>query len=114
CPLIHPALAKLSPAQSGRNDLLEGLFLGGYMTLNHPGGSMTLTGRTTRPPLREVAGDDLSRIYYYAIFPNTPLSLHPDYVMAHVLWPQGARRTRIECAWFFDPAAIARPDFDPS
>lgn len=114
CPLIHPALAKLSPAQSGRNDLLEGPFLGGYMTLNHPGGSMTLTGRTIRPPVGEVAGDDLSRIYYYAIFPNMLLSLHPDYVMAHTLWPQGARRTRVVCAWFFDLAVIARPDFDPS
>ena len=47
CPLIHPALTRLSPPESGRNDLVEGAFLGGYMTLRHPQGSMTTTGETT-------------------------------------------------------------------
>ena len=42
------------------------------------------------------------------------LSLHPDYVLCHTLWPQGARRTHIICEWLFDPDAIAQPDFDPS
>ena len=114
CPLIHPALTQLTPPTSGRNDLTSGPFLGGYMTLNHPGGSMTTTGRTARPPLGTVAGADLGRVYYYSIFPNLLLSLHPDYVMAHVLWPQSARRTRIVCEWLFDPDTIAQPGFDPS
>ncbi|HYN87128.1 MAG TPA: aromatic ring-hydroxylating dioxygenase subunit alpha, partial [Ardenticatenaceae bacterium] len=113
CPLIHPALDRLSPSDSGRNDLLEGPFLGGYMDLNHAGGSMTLTGATTRPPLGDLAGPDLNRVYYYSIFPNLLLSLHPDYVMAHVLWPEQAGSTRVVCEWYFDPAAMARDDFDP-
>ena len=29
CPAIHPGLVKLSPADSGENDLVEGPFLGG-------------------------------------------------------------------------------------
>jgi len=114
CPLIHPALDLLSPSQSGRNDLSEGPFLGGYMTLNEPGGSLTTNGHTTRPPVGEVGGDDLNRIYYYSIFPNMLLSLHPDYVMSHTLWPQGPGRTRIVCEWLFDPRTMAQPDFDPS
>jgi Rieske 2Fe-2S family protein len=114
CPLIHPELCWLSPPTSGRNDLSEGPFLGGYMMLNSPGGSLTTTGRTPRPPLGEVAGEDRNRVYYYAIFPNLLLSLHPDYVMVHLFWPQGARCTRIICEWLFDPAAIAEPGFDPS
>ena len=32
--------------------------------------------------------EDLNRVYYYAIFPNMLLSLHPDYVMFHTLWPE--------------------------
>ena len=114
CPLIHPALDRLSPSRSGRNDLSEGPFLGGYMTLSHPGGSLTTTGSTARLPVGEVAGEDLSRVYYYSIFPNVLLSLHPDYALVHTLWPQGAGRTRIVCEWLFDPATIARPDFDPA
>ena len=112
CPLIHPELVRLSPWQSGHNDLREGPFLGGYMELNHD--SMTVDGARPRPPLGGVAGVDLRRVYYYALFPNLLLSLHPDYVMAHTLWPQGPDRTRIVCEWYFDAVEIDRADFDPS
>jgi glycine betaine catabolism A len=111
CPLIHPELSALSPWQSGRNDLGSGPFLGGYMELNHA--SMTVDGATRRPPLPGLPAEDLSRVYYYAIFPNLLLSLHPDYVMAHTLRPDGTGRTRVVCEWFFDQAALAAPDFDP-
>ena len=29
------------------------------------------------------------------------------------MWPQGQTRTRVTCDWLFDPAVMARPDFDP-
>ncbi|MCU0491820.1 MAG: aromatic ring-hydroxylating dioxygenase subunit alpha [Chloroflexaceae bacterium] len=110
CALIHPKLVELSPWQSGRNDLSEGPFLGGYMDLNHD--SMTTSGHTPRPPVGSVSGADLARVYYYSIMPNMLLSMHPDYVMAHTLWPQGPGETRIICEWLFDPATMARTDFD--
>jgi Rieske 2Fe-2S family protein len=113
CSLIHPALVQLSPPRSGRNDLAAGRFLGGYMDLREAVGSLTVGGRTGRPPLGEVRGADLRRVYYYSIFPNMLLSLHPDYVMAHMLWPLGPGRTRIVCEWYFDPAAMRQPTFDP-
>ena len=114
CPLLHPQLDKLSPSDSGRNDLCEGPFLGGYSELRHHGGSLTTTGASARAPLGEVDGDDLDRVYYYTIFPSLLLSLHRDYVMAHVVQPVAPDRTRVTCAWLFDPAAMAAPDFDPS
>jgi Rieske 2Fe-2S family protein len=112
CPLIHPALVALSPWQSGRNDLSEGPFLGGYMELNHD--SMTVGGATGRPPIGSLSGEDLGRVYYYALFPNLLLSLHPDYVMAHTLWPVGVGHTRVICEWYFDPATMGAPGFDPA
>jgi Rieske 2Fe-2S family protein len=114
CPVIHPQLDKLSPWDSGRNDLGEGPFLGGFMSLRTPGGSMTLDGHTSRPPVGDVRGDDLDRIYYYSIFPTMLLSLHPDYVMAHRLVPLGVNRVRVDCDWLFDPNTMAAADFDPS
>jgi Rieske 2Fe-2S family protein len=112
CPLIHPALVALSPWQSGRNDLSEGPFLGGYMELKHD--SMTVGGATSRPPIGSLSGEELGRVYYYTLFPNLLLSLHPDYVMAHTLWPAGAGHTRVVCEWYFDPATMAAPGFDPA
>ena len=113
CPMIHPDLAKKSPYRSGKNDLYEGPFLGGYMDLNHEFGSLTVSGRACAAPIGEVAGEDLRRIYYYALFPNTLLSLHPDYVMFHNLWPLSPNHTRITCSWMFSPEAQAQPGFDP-
>lgn len=114
CPVIHPQLDKLSPWDSGRNDLGEGAFLGGFMTLRDPGGSMTLSGHTSRPPIGDVAGEELDRIYYYTLFPSMLLSLHPDYVMAHRLVPIAVDKVHIVCEWLFDPQTMAGADFDPS
>jgi Rieske 2Fe-2S family protein len=105
CPVIHPELARKSPYRSGRNDLFEGPFLGGYMDLDEEAGSLTVSGRSCAPPLGSVAGEDLRRVYYYLVFPNLLLSLHPDYVMAHFLWPQQAGLTRVVCEWYFAPEA---------
>lgn len=114
CPLIHPALVELSPWRSGRNDLSEGPFLGGYMELNHDSASMTLGGDTARPALPGLSDANQRRVYYYSIFPNLLLSLHPDYVMTHLLWPLAADRTRVICEWHFAPETLAAPSFDPS
>jgi glycine betaine catabolism A len=114
CPLVHPQLDKLSPSDSGRNDLTEGAFLGGYSELRRHGSSLTTSGATSRPPVGRVEGADLDRVYYYTIFPSMLLSLHPDYVMVHYLRPVAAGRTQIECVWLFDPATMARSDFNPN
>ncbi|MEA2665574.1 MAG: glycine betaine catabolism [Candidatus Eremiobacteraeota bacterium] len=114
CPLIHPQLDRLSPSDSGRNDLVAGPFLGGYSELRRPGTSLTASGTTARPPLGRVEGADLARVYYYTVFPSLLLGLHPDYVLAHHVRPLAPDRTEVVCAWLFDPDAMAGPDFDPS
>ena len=75
---------------------------------------MTLSGHTARPPVGNVAGDDLERVYYYTMFPNMLLSLHPDYVMVHYVTPVSFDRTLVACEWLFDPETMAKPGFDPS
>ena len=48
------------------------------------------------------------------LFPNVLLSLHPDYVMAHLLTPLGPDRTAVSCSWSFSPEDLDRAEFDPS
>jgi len=115
CPGIHPQLNKLTPYDLGRNFLTDGPWEGGYMELVANAETMSVDGHTHgRPPLPGVEGDDLERIYYYVVWPNLLVSLHPDYLMTHQVWPVDAERSRIHCDWFFHPDTIARPDFDPS
>ena len=113
CPVIHPGLAKLTPYTSGANDLFDGPFLGGYMVITQEGGSLTMSGRACGAPVGALPAEDRNRVYFYTIFPNLLLSLHPDYVMFHTLWPDGPARTRISCEWLFHPASFGEAGFDP-
>ena len=82
CPPVHPALAKLSHYRSGANNLRDGSVLGGYMLINDPGGSLTMSGRLCGPPLGDLPEDERQRVYYYSIFPGAFLTVQPDFVMA--------------------------------
>jgi len=113
CPVIHPGLAQLTPYTSGENDLLDGPYLGGYMVITREGGSLTLSGRACGAPVGELPAEDVNRVYFYSIFPNLLLSLHPDYVMFHTLWPDGPARTHITCEWLFHTDSFELPGFDP-
>jgi len=113
CPLVHPTLAKLTPYDQAENDLCEGPFLGGFMPIRKNGGSLTMSGNSCALPVRENGADD-DLVYYYSIFPNMLLSMHPDYVMAHLIWPQAPDRAIIFCDWYFHPEAFGRDDFNPN
>lgn len=113
CPGVHPTLAKLTPYDSAENDLSEGPFLGGFMSINK-GKSLSMSGNACALPVSDIKSEDFHRVFYYSIFPNMLLSLHPDYVMVHQLWPQSPDRTLILCDWFFHPEAFDRADFNPN
>jgi Rieske 2Fe-2S family protein len=114
CPVLHPQLDKLSPWDSGSNDLIDGALIGGPMALRPAVETMSLDGTGARAPLGGVDGEDLRRVYYYAIFPGMLLSLHPDYVMVHRIEPLGVDRSRVTCEWLFDRTVAAAESFDPS
>ncbi|HET7563857.1 MAG TPA: aromatic ring-hydroxylating dioxygenase subunit alpha [Gemmatimonadaceae bacterium] len=114
CAPVHPSLARVTPPTSGENDLVEGPVTGGFMTINDGYESLTLSGRACGVPVGDLPADDRRRVYYYAIFPNLFLSLHPDYVMAHTLWPLAPDRTRIVCTWLFSPRTLEDPSLDPN
>jgi Rieske 2Fe-2S family protein len=101
CPTIHPALNQLTPYLGADNDHVSGEILGGPMQIQEPEGSMTESGHLCAPAL--VSGAERLRVYYYTLFPNMFLSLHPDYVLVHRLDPLAIDRTRVICEWLFDP-----------
>jgi Rieske 2Fe-2S family protein len=113
CPMIHPELCKVSPPHSGQNYQPTGPWVGGWMALRDGMDTMSLDGTSLGVPLRGLDTVGLRTVIYVNIFPNVLLSLHPDYVMTHVLTPLAADRTLIECTWAFAPEALERPDFDP-
>jgi Rieske 2Fe-2S family protein len=114
CPNLHPALNKLSHSLSGENEPLQATYMGGRMDLRPGVETLSVDGSCRRAFLPGLSRDDVRRVYYYAIFPNMLLSLHPDYMMVHSLWPVAPDRTVNICEWHFDPEELARPGFDAS
>jgi Rieske 2Fe-2S family protein len=115
CPGVHPELNALSSYDSGEAVVGDGAWCGGSMTLNEGAGTMSKNGGyAARPPIAGLEPDDLSSVYYYALFPNALVSLHPDYVMLHTLWPRSPGHTTVTCEWLFEPETIAADGFDPS
>lgn len=117
CPGVHPELNALSDYRSGEPVVGAGAWCGGSMTLRDGTATMAVrdNGHTNgRPPIAGLGADEQRLVLYFALFPNALVSLHPDYVMLHTLWPRSPRRTEVVCEWFFEPETIARDDFDPS
>jgi Rieske 2Fe-2S family protein len=110
----------LTPYDLAENDLCEGPFLGGFMPITK-GHSLTMTGNACALPVSSppsldsstatIKAEDDDRVFYYSIFPNMLLSMHPDYVMVHQLWPQSPERTLVHCEWFFHPRPSIGPTF---
>lgn len=117
CPGVHPELNALSNYMSGEEMQGAGSWCGGSMFLTaedaetmgkdggHAGNRLRIEGLTP---------EDDKTILYFALFPNALVSMHPDYVMLHTLYPRAPGRTDVICEWFFEQRAVEAEDFDPS
>jgi Rieske 2Fe-2S family protein len=113
CPGVHPALQKLSHYLTGENEPATEGVVGGRMRLREGISTLSIDGQSRRACLPGLPPDECRYVYYYAFLPNLLLSLHPDYVMMHTLWPRNVGRTEIVCDWLFHPDTLAEPGFDP-
>ena len=114
CPRIHPELCRVSPPTSGHNYDLPGAWVGGSMDLREHAATMSLDGRSAGAPIPGLDGERLRTVEYLHLLPNLLLSLHPDYLMTHVIEPLGPARSRVVCTWYFPPESAELPGFDPA
>jgi len=113
CPILHPLLNRMTHYLSGENDLPSRGYLGGSMNLRTGVETMSLHGKRARRPLPGLQGSALDHVLYYTVYPNLFLSLHPDYVMTHTLWPRAVDHTDVICEWHFHPQEMEQTGFDP-
>jgi Rieske 2Fe-2S family protein len=114
CPLIHPELCQVSPPASGDNFELDGAWVGGTMDLKDHAATMSLDGHSDGVPIPGLDAERLRTVAYLGLFPNLLLSLHPDYLMTHLVEPLGPDLSHVVCTWYFPPEATERPGFDPT
>jgi glycine betaine catabolism A len=111
CPTLHPALNRLHHYLGADNVEPTPSYCGGAMGFRDQVETVSLDGRRHRAYLPGLDGTQRQQVAYYSIYPNLLLSLHPDYMMTHTLWPRAHNRTEIICEWHFHLEEMARPDF---
>jgi Rieske 2Fe-2S family protein len=114
CPGVHPELNRLSHYLSGDTIEGAGAWCGGSMVLADHAQTMGVDGGHQRPPIQGLTQQDIRSVLYFLLFPNTLVSLHPDYVMLHYLSPTAPGRTEVICDWLFEPQTMEADGFDPT
>jgi Rieske 2Fe-2S family protein len=104
----------VSPPESGENLQREGDWVGGWMELRDGAATMSLDGHSGGVAMARLDEEEQRTVMYIAVMPNLLISLHPDYVMTHLLTPVAPDRTAITCSWSFPPPAMDREGFDAS
>jgi Rieske 2Fe-2S family protein len=111
CPNLHPALNRLHHYLGAENVEPTASYCGGAMGFRDGVETMSTDGRRRREYLPGLGAADRQQVVYFAIYPNLLLSLHPDYMMTHTLWPRAHDRTEIVCEFHFHPDELAKRAF---
>lgn len=111
CAPMHPEFCQLLP--EFKTGIVSDYVNGEAARLAEHVEAFTITGKASRPSLPGLLPEDLRQYYGIVLQPNALLNLLHDHVVIHWLVPDGPGRTRITCDWLFDPAVMAREDFDP-
>jgi Rieske 2Fe-2S family protein len=112
CPTLHPALNRLHHYLAADNVAPTSGYCGGAMGFRAGVETVSVDGARRRACLPGLDDEQRQQVAYYAIYPNLLLSLHPDYMMTHTLWPRAHDRTEIVCEWHFHPEEMATAGFN--
>ena len=111
CPVLHPTLNRLTDYLGADNEASTANYMGGAMGFRNGAQTMSMDGQRRRGYLPGLNEEEQKRVCYYTIYPNLLLSLHPDYMMTHTLWPKAVDRTEVICEWHFHPDEMVKPGF---
>ena len=113
CPQIHPELVQVVPLFR-KGEVWDGETADGGNLMLEGATSFTATGTSDLPKFPDLLAADYGMYYGVFQFPNLMVNLHPDSVMAYIVYPNGPDRTTVISEFYFRPEALALPGFDPS
>lgn len=113
CPQIHPELVQVIPLYR-KGEVWDGETRDGGNEMAPGATSFTATGTSDLPKFPDLFPEDYGMYYGAFQFPNLMVNMHPDSVMAYLVYPKGSARTTVVSEFYFRPEALALPGFDPS
>jgi Rieske 2Fe-2S family protein len=113
CPTIHPELVHVIPLFR-KGEVWDGETIDGGNLMLEGFTSFTATGTSDLPKFPDLLEPDYGMYYGVFQFPNLMVNLHPDSVMAYLIYPNGPSRTTVVSEFYFRPEALGLEGFDPS
>lgn len=113
CPTVHPELVAVIPLFR-KGEVWDGETRDGGNLMIEGATSFTATGTSDLPKFPDLLPEDYGSYYGVFQFPNLMVNMHPDSVMAYLVYPNGPARTTVISEFYFRPEALALPGFDPS
>ncbi len=111
CPGVHALLNRLTPYDLGEDFPADGPWKGGWMPFAAGCETMSISGkRDGRPLLYARDETEAGRIYYYILWPNLIVSVHPDYVLTHQVWPDGPNHSTVHCDLYLEADKVDTVD----
>jgi len=113
CPTIHPELVQVVPLYR-KGEVWDGETRDGGNEMVDGATSFTVTGASDLPKFPGLLPEDYGMYYGVFQFPNLMVNLHPDAVMAYLVYPKGPDRTLVLSEFYARPEAMEAPGFDLS
>ena len=113
CPQIHPELVQVIPLYR-KGEVWDGETRDGGNEMAAGATSFTATGTSDLPKFPGLLAEDYGMYYGAFQFPNLMVNMHPDSVMAYLVFPKGPDRTTVLSEFYFREEALALRGFDPS
>ncbi|BBY26778.1 aromatic ring-hydroxylating oxygenase subunit alpha [Mycolicibacterium sediminis] len=106
CATIHPELTEVLPEFA--DGLAAQYFVGHGALFGEQVQGFTIDGSAGVDPIPGVSADQDRRYYAITVRPNVFVSLVPDHVIFHRMYPMAADRTIVECDWLYVPDVVER------
>lgn len=104
CSTIHPELTEVLPEFA--NGLAAQYFVGHGALFGEDVQGFTVDGSAGLTAIPGVTAEQDRRYYAITLRPNVFISLVPDHVIFHRMFPVAADRTVVECDWLYLPDVV--------
>lgn len=104
CATIHPELTEVLPEFA--DGLAAQYFVGHGALFGEDVEGFTVDGSAGLDPIPGVTAEQDRRYYAITVRPNVFVSLVPDHVIFHRMYPMAADRTVVECDWLYLPQVV--------
>jgi Rieske 2Fe-2S family protein len=111
-PATHPYVHRMADYDDARTYDVQGDIISACNRIRKGFNTISLTGKTTRPPLKGIPAGDLDLVNWVTILPNLMFGFCTDYIMLQWAWPVSPSACLVRNHWLFHRNQTAQPDFD--